>query len=75
VRATVWHGDATSILELVGAVEHNCTCLRSPAGVVNGSCPAHQALLDQRVMDGLLFARFLLDRLLAQEFGWDDLRA
>ena len=32
------------------------------------SCPAHRALLDQRWLDGLLFARYLSERLLIDEF-------
>jgi hypothetical protein len=36
--------------------------------MLNGACPAHQALLDQRFVDGLLFAQYLAERLLVEEF-------
>lgn len=62
-----WHGDAAEQVALLQAVAHNCTC-SSDDGIVNGSCPAHRALLDQRWLDGLLFARYLSERLLIDEF-------
>jgi hypothetical protein len=61
VVAAVFRGDATAMRALMAAVEHNCTCDRG------GICPAHRALLDQRWLDGLLFARWLHERLLAEE--------
>jgi len=62
-----WHGDAAEQVALLQAVARNCTC-SSDDGIVNGSCPAHRALLDQRWLDGLLFARYLSERLLIDEF-------
>ena len=69
MRATVvvWHGDSTQQAALLQAVTRNCTC-PSDDGLIHGSCPAHQALLDQRFIDGLLFARYLAERLLVDEF-------
>lgn len=64
--AAVFRGDADALSELIRAVEHNCSC-ELHEGVINGKCPAHRALLDQRLLDGLLFGRYLHDRLLAEE--------
>ena len=67
VTVVVWHGDAAEQVALLQAIAHNCTCSDE---VPNGSCPAHQALLHQRWLDGLLFARYLSERLLIDEFCW-----
>ena len=58
----VWHGDQALVLELLTAIEHHCTCRG-----MSGSCPTHLTLLDQRALDRLLFARWLRERLLAEE--------
>ncbi len=67
----VWHGSEAEILRLLEAVEHNCECARGPRGEVRRPCcAAHQMLaLDQRALDGLLFARWLAARL--QDEEWD----
>ena len=66
VVVAVFRGDDDQRMALLVAVEHHCTC--SDPEIARGSCPAHRALLDQRLLDGILFARFLTRRLLAEEF-------
>ena len=58
----VWHGDTSEMIALMTAIEHNCECKG-----MSGSCPAHQALLSQRFIDGLIFVRWMRERLLAEE--------
>ena len=65
--AAVFRGDAAQLYALMRAVEHNCTC-ETDAEVVKGHCPAHRALLDQRLLDGVLYGRYLAERLLLEEF-------
>jgi hypothetical protein len=59
VVAAIFRGDRAQVRALMLAVEHNCSCELSPEGLISGNCPAHQALLDQRFLDGLLFASWL----------------
>ena len=58
----VFRGDAAETHDLVEAIAHNCACEQPKV------CGAHMALMDQRWLDGILFARFLVDVLLFQEF-------
>jgi len=64
----IWHGTAEAAFALQRAVEHNCTCEQNSAGQRSGKCPAHQALLDQRFLDGLVLAAYLRERLLEAEW-------
>jgi hypothetical protein len=59
----VWNGDTEQIQALLVAIGHNCGCNEKQPG----SCIAHQAILSQRFLDGLLFARWMRERLLAEE--------
>ena len=61
----VWHGDLAQVQALIEAIGNNCAC----AGHALGSCSAHQAMLDQRFLDHLLFAHYLRDRLVAEELA------
>jgi len=61
----VWRGDAEEQVALLQAIANNCACVDE---VSRGACPAHRALLDQRFLDGCLFARYLSERLLLEEF-------
>lgn len=67
VVAAVFRGDREQVRALLDAVERNCTSTCT-SGVASRDCLAHQALLDQRWLDGLLFARHLTERLLLEEF-------
>jgi hypothetical protein len=60
----IWHGAEDEALELLAVLDDNC-----PNKPCNGQCPVHQGLLDQRWVDGLLFARYLRAQLLKEEQG------
>ena len=66
-RRTVWHGTQDEAGELLQALSHHCTCNVSTAGVRAATCAPHQVLSDQRILDGLLFARRIVARLRAEE--------
>lgn len=57
-----WHGDTAEMVALLEAIERNCECRG-----MSGSCPAHQALLSQRFIDGVIFVRWMRERLLDEE--------
>jgi hypothetical protein len=67
--ASVWHGDTDLRQRFQQVIERNCSCEIDIAGQRNGKCAAHQSLLDQRFLDGLLFSHYLLERLLNEEHG------
>ena len=60
VQAIIWYGDLAQANDLAMAVHHNCSCQ-------SGYCGAHQAMLDQRWLNGILFARHLREQLLREE--------
>lgn len=60
--ASVWHGTAAQAVALTTAIAHHCTC-KPPE-----TCAAHRAMLDQRFIDGVLWARWLLPRLKREEW-------
>jgi len=62
--ATIWRGDTAQLQALLTAIEHNCACKE-----LRGCCPPHHMLLEQHVLDSLLFMRwfYLRDRLLVEE--------
>ena len=65
-----WHGTHEESFALVDAVARNCTCEFGPSGVRVQVCTAHTMLTDnQRTLDGLLFARRMVSRLLLEEFS------
>lgn len=66
-RTGTWGGDVESAQRLQHVIERNCSCEINTAGQRNGKCPAHQALLDQRFLDGLLWAQWLRERLVLEE--------
>jgi len=54
----VWHSsDPASAYALVAAIDHNCTCERN-CGVLTRQCGAHAMLLNQHVLDWLLWMRW-----------------
>ena len=68
--SVLWHGSQTEALELLQALSRNCSCVVTAEGVRLSMCPPHQMLSsDQRAIDGLLFARCIAARLLAEEFN------
>lgn len=63
-----WHGTHREKLDLLAAITRHRTCQARFDGVNLAVCPAHRVLVeDQRVLDGLLFARRLARRLEAEE--------
>lgn len=66
-----WPGTVDDFVRLLWCVGAHCTCQESDQqGQGVRSCPAHQLLLDQRVLDHLVFARSLRDKFIASE--WSD---
>lgn len=63
VVAAIFRGDAAELRELMEAVGRNCTCETLSA------CLAHRALLDQRFLDGLVWMRWMRERLLREELA------
>jgi hypothetical protein len=64
-----WRGSTEQQAELLIALRHNCTCRFEQQARV-GVCSAHRLLVEeQRVLDGLAFARSIVQRLRAEEFG------
>ena len=66
----VWNGTQEESFALVNAIARNCTCEFGLMGVRLSTCAPHRMLTeDQRALNGLLFARKMLDRLLREEFS------
>jgi hypothetical protein len=63
---TSWKGTETQMLQLVYVLMRHCGC--QPVPLAAGSCPAHRMLTDQRVLDGLLFGRYMAQQLIEEEF-------
>jgi hypothetical protein len=70
--SVLWHGSQTEALDLLQALSRHCSCVVSAEGVRVSTCPPHQMLsVDQRAIDGLLFARRIAVRLQREEFQPD----
>jgi hypothetical protein len=66
----VWNGTEVESHDLLVAIGRHCTCESAPNGARTRMCAAHEALVrSQRFLDGLLFARRLADRFIAEEWG------
>ena len=66
---SIWHGTPREANDLATAIANNCTCEFGHMGARLVTCAAHGMLEDQRTLDGLVFARYITERLIAQEFG------
>jgi hypothetical protein len=65
-----WNGTTEEALALLQALHTHCEC-RIRDGRTVGSCASHTMLAhDQRAVDGLLFMRRMVARLLAEEFDF-----
>ncbi len=64
----VWHGTPEQRVELAKAVAHNCACECGGPGSHVLKCAAHAILENQRMLDGLVFSRHMVERLVAREF-------
>ncbi len=62
----IWHGSIDEGSTLMAAIEHNCTCDSLAHNAPR--CGACALVTDQRILDRLLFARRIAQRLLAEEF-------
>jgi hypothetical protein len=65
----IWHGTRQEANDLVNSLANNCACEYGQFGARLSTCAAHAMMEDQRTLDGLLFARYMVERLLAQEFA------
>ena len=68
-ESVVWHGTRHERTQLTHAVARYCACEVGMMGVRVNVCAAHRMLAeDQRVLDGLLFARRRAENLRQAEF-------
>jgi hypothetical protein len=63
VTVVVFHSDQALVQELMTAIDNNCSCQESNV------CSAHRAMLEQRFADGVLWGRWMRQRLLGEEFS------
>ena len=63
-----WHGTPQEANDLADSLAHNCACEFGQMGDRLATCDAHAMIEDQRTLDGLVFARYMAERLIAQEF-------
>jgi hypothetical protein len=66
-RAVVWHGSPQDVARLVAAVRVHCRCSQPRTGDLS-LCSVHQILADQHILDGLAFARAVVNRTLDEEW-------
>jgi hypothetical protein len=66
--SAVWNGTLKEELDLMAAIQHNCECRFDGNDRCLTACPGHAMLAgDQRALNGLLWERHLLQRLLSEE--------
>jgi hypothetical protein len=66
VLQTRWHGTEEERIVLMTTINRNCTC--DPEHGTYTECAPHRMLLtDQRALNGLLWQRRLVERLLREE--------
>jgi hypothetical protein len=68
---TVWHGTRDEFWQLSAAVERYCACTRGPFRSVKEVCQPHAMLLEQRVLDHLLYVYRSRERFLRAERAVD----
>ncbi len=65
---TTWPSTNAEANRLLQAVAQNCTCTAHTVTAEGQLCPAHQmAITDQRVINGLVFARHIVATLRKEE--------
>jgi len=64
----VWYGTQGEAVMLTKAIASNCTCEFNAAGCRLSTCGAHQMLLQQRALNGLLFVRTIRQRFVREEW-------
>jgi len=66
----IWYGTQRESFDLVNAITHHCGCEFGLTGARVSTCPPHRMLIeDQRALNGLLFARRMVDRLRQEEWA------
>jgi hypothetical protein len=68
-QGILWHGTQIEVRILLHAIKQHCTCELDTNNTRVDACGAHQLLVNQRALDGLLFARRMAERLLHEEFS------
>jgi hypothetical protein len=63
----VWNGTTTELERLCQAIMRNCECGARP-----GPCAAHKLVVEQRLMDHVLFVYRCRARFVSAEFDCDD---
>ena len=66
--AVSWNGTPGEYLELTRTLNRNCGCEFGLMGMQVSRCPAHDLLEDQRALNGLLYARSIVDTLKDEEW-------
>jgi hypothetical protein len=67
VGSVVWNGTLSEQLDLVAAVQHNCGCSFEGTTSSLSACSSHTMVREQTALDGMLWIRHLVVRLLAEE--------
>jgi hypothetical protein len=62
VELPIWKGNQADAQALNVAIGHNCDCQELKA-----RCASHRAMLEQRFIDGILWARWMRERLEREE--------
>jgi len=66
----IWRGNQLESELLVRSINNNCECDFGASGALRKVCGAHRMLTqDQRALNGLLFGRAILERLLHEEWN------
>ena len=69
-QLAIWHGTQSESFELVSAITHHCGCEFGLMGARLSTCAPHRMLVeDQRALNGLLFARRMVERLRQEEWA------
>ena len=67
INQTRWNGTQAELLVLVDVLKRNCSC--QAGDTAERWCASHQILANQRAVDGLLFGRTIVERLITEEFA------
>jgi hypothetical protein len=66
----IWNGTDAESYDLLASVQRHCACEFDNAGARTKTCTPHHALVyNQRFLDGVLFARRIAQRLIAEEWA------
>jgi hypothetical protein len=69
-QQATWNGNEAESFDLLASMQRHCACQFNTAGARTTTCAPHDALVhSQRFLDGLLFARRLAHRFIAEEWS------